>query len=467
ANQLLTELEALQTEDEVLTEVATRCHQVLVEFAPVRALSELRVFVVDFTAASEALRGSVYLTDSLKAILAPPAIVVDAAFLLELEAAFRSFDLSESLLGSQYLRSDGDLFGLVKRIRHDPAGYLVRLRNLGRQENKRDRTYVVETMTMVLLFFLSHELGHLLDAVSARNYATFLNPDASLEERVANAVIKLCRHADEFAKYKFDLPGAQQVVEETGEIRQRERELAEQIETLKLNHTKWFGDEVSADKHATEMLTGYLADIARRNPYLADQYRYVAVKGLFTAALYTWYRDLLVFGEKMGMDSVPDSRTLMLRMTQQRETYIRAASLFGDIHRFTLLRAALATEAIIRSGSDFFDRQDDKKTIWWSRERADHAAVQGDTRKWWQKIFVWRPDQAGADQELLRDWWLKESLQRYCLLCILMDTAVKMAYMGCATSWMLEVDRTRHTPQLFMMEFESVGMAVNRLRRLQ
>ncbi len=46
ANQLLTELEALQTEDEVLTEVAARCHQVLAEFAPVRALSELRVFVV-------------------------------------------------------------------------------------------------------------------------------------------------------------------------------------------------------------------------------------------------------------------------------------------------------------------------------------------------------------------------------------------------------------------------------------
>jgi len=320
---------------------------------------------------------------------------------------------------------------------------------------------------MVALFFISHEIGHLVDAVDERSYATFLQPDAPLEHRVANAVIKLCRHADELAKFGFDLPGAQKAVDEDSEIREWERQLAKEIETLKTNHTKWFGDEVSADRQATELLTSYLNDLARSDPFLADQYRYVVVKGLFAAALYSWYGDLLLFGRKMGMDQAPDARTLMLRMMQERETYIRAASLFGEVHRFTLLRATLAIEAVIRAGSDFFDRKDDSKTIWWSRERADGDSRRDDTRKWWEKIFVWRPDQKVEDRDVLRDWWQAESLQRYYLLCVMMDTAVKIAYTGCATGWILDVDRKRRSLQLFMMNFESIGVAVQRLRRIQ
>jgi hypothetical protein len=467
ANQLIDELETIQTKDEILTEVSTKCREVLDKLEPLRTLRELKVFVTDFNAASDAVRSSVYHTDSLKAVFEPPTIIVNAAFLVELESAFRSFDLSESLLGSQYIRSDEDLFGLVKRIPQAPADYLARLRRLGQQESKRDRAYIVETLTMVALFFISHEIGHLLDAVDERSYATFLQPDAQLEHCVANAVIKLCRHADEFAKYGFDLPEAKKALDKSSEIREPEQELAKQIETLEVNHTKWFGDEVSADRQGTEILLGYLDGVARRDPFLADQYRYVTIKGLFTAALYSWYRDLLTFGQKMGMDGAPDSRTLMVRMMQERETYIRAASLFGEVHRFTLLRAVLAIEAIIRSGSDFFDRQDDSKTIWWSRERADRGSSPNDTRKWWQKIFVWRPEQTGEDREVLREWWQKESLQGYYLLCIMMDTAVKIAYLGCATGWILEVDRKRGTPQLFMMDFESIGTAVRRLRRFQ
>lgn len=461
---LIRELAELETRDEVISEVAARCREVLGGLDAVRGIPGFRLFVADFGAASEAVRSSVFRTDSCKAVLTPPTVVVDAAFLLELETAFRSFDLSESLLDSQYLRGDQDLFGLVKRIRSDPAAYLARLRRLARVEHERDRAYVVETLTMVALFFVSHEIGHLQDAVDERSYTTFLDPGAPLETRVANAVVKLCRHAGEFHRHGFGLPGFEPVVEDTSEIRQRERELAGEIEVLKLNHTKWFEDETSADRRGEEILTGYLAQVARRDPLLANQYRYVAVKGLFVAALYSWYRDLLAFGEKMGMDGAPDSRSLVLRMTHERETYVRAASMFGDVHRFTLLRAVLASEAILRGWTDFFDRPEEERTIWWSKERAEQGAGRG--RKWWERIFVWRPDPEEQDREVLQEWWEKESLQRYYLLCILIDTPNKIANMGCATGWMLEIDRRRGTPQLFMMTFYPVNAAVDRLREL-
>ena len=61
---------------------------------------------------------------------------------------------------------------------------------------------------------------------------------------------------------------------------------------------------------------------------------------------------------------------------------------------------------------------------------------------------------------------LHEALARYYLLCIMMDTAVKIAYIGAATAWMKETDEKRGTPQLFMLSFESVAMAMERLRNL-
>jgi len=53
------------------------------------------------------------------------------------------------------------------------------------------------------------------------------------------------------------------------------------------------------------------------------------------------------------------------------------------------------------------------------------------------------------------------------LLSIAMDTAVKIANVGCATAWMLDTDRRRGTAQMFVMQFESIGQAVARLRQMR
>jgi len=97
----------------------------------------------------------------------------------------------------------------------------------------------------------------------------------------------------------------------------------------------------------------------------------------------------------------------------------------------------------MRARSDYFDRDD--RTIWWTKPEQDGEP-------WWR-----RP----VDET----WWEKEALQRYWLLAILMDTAVKIAYTGCSTAWMLDVDRARGTPQRFLMTFESIGSAVARLQQ--
>jgi hypothetical protein len=44
-----------------------------------------------------------------------------------------------------------------------------------------------------------------------------------------------------------------------------------------------------------------------------------------------------------------------------------------------------------------------------------------------------------------------------------MDTAVNIAYIGCSTGWIKEKDAKRGTPQLFLMNFESIDQCMTRL----
>jgi hypothetical protein len=426
---------AYGSDDAEVAELAYRCRALLGEAENV---PELTLLVVDYDRGAELRETPLVHTDSCKVILDPPTVLVSERFLLELEAAVRSFGLARPLLGCQYLRSDEELFALAHRVRADLPGLLTRLRRRGDKDAE-------DALTRTLLFFVAHEVGHLYEDADERSYATFIQADAPLETRVANAAMKLCRHVDEFARYNFDLPLWDDTADPESDVRLRERELTstEELARVRARHVRFFGDEVAADEAGVRILVEHLAHLAEDDEAVAMRAAALTVDGLFAAGVFSWYRDLLTFGEKLGTQRPPDSRTLASKMLEGRETYVHAASLFGDEHRFTLLRAALAAEAIMRSRSDYFDRDD--RTIWWTKPEPNGEP-------WWRRP----PDAA---------WWEKQTLQRYWLLCILMDTAVKISYMGCTTAWVLEADRERGFDQLFFMTFESVASAVARLQQ--
>lgn len=74
-------------------------------------------------------------------------------------------------------------------------------------------------------------------------------------------------------------------------------------------------------------------------------------------------------------------------------------------------------------------------------------------------------DPTGLVGAELSAWRRRESIQRYTVLCIAMDTAVKFAYVGVSTPWMLQADQQRGTPQLFAMHFETMTQVMERLDR--
>jgi hypothetical protein len=441
------ELLAYETTDPVVASVLEETWRAVTESEAAASLDELHLCLVNPVVASPALKNNKYFTPSCQALRDEKLIVVNERFLLELEAAIRSFAQSETLLGSPYLTSDAQLFGLVRRIQSDSARYLARLR----RQTQRSRAdpdaehRLRRELALVTLFFLGHELGHFLGGHPRGQFAAFVDPDTPLEQRIEDAVVKLCRHVDEFTPTQFGLPGFERAADASSDVRRVAEEYRGLDERRFAMQEAFFANEAQADAWADRIVIAHLDAVAQGDPIEAERSLYLLARGVFVAALYTWYRDLDVFGRKLGLGSMSGSGELGSAMVHGREQYIHAASLFGEHHRFTLLRAALALEAMMRARTRWFELPPNGRSI-----RCAHGA---------QAI--------AADQTLRREWWLSESLQRYFLLCICMDTAVKIAHVGCATGWIRNADRKRGAPQLLIMKFESIGEAVDRLRRIQ
>jgi hypothetical protein len=200
-------------------------------------LGQTQLYVVDYSRAkTDVLKGDYY-TDNCAALLAERAILVNESYLIETEAAMRSFLLAGELLSIPYLRSDEDLFGLVDRIRPDPVRYVKRLRSLdqlpGREEAGPE---AVDCFAMLMMFLIGHELGHLGQGQDQRAFGAFVDPAAKLETRLGNAVVKLARHARELARLGFDLPGFEQVIDESSEVGSNEKHWREVLHDIQVNH---------------------------------------------------------------------------------------------------------------------------------------------------------------------------------------------------------------------------------------
>ena len=402
-------------------------------------LANTQLYIVNYQYAPKPVLKGRYYTDNCAALRDEQAIIINEAYLLEIEAAMRSFGLAGEFLAIPYLRSDEDLFGLVERIRLDPAGYLERLRALDKLPGREDADQeAVESFAMLLMFLIGHELGHLAHGNEEGAFGAFVDPNAPVKIHLGNAVVKLARHARELAELGFELPGFDKAIDESSEIGANEKAWRDTHHDIYMNHDHWFADEASADDYATILVQQVLDQAAVTDAIRSDFLLSCTIKALFASAIYLWQRDLGAFLNKLGLERLSNTQDLGLAMTKSRECYIAAAELFGEVHRFTLLRSILAIDGWMQA-----------------RGLRDQALIKPIKRL---EPIKERPE---MDANTFHD-----CLQREFLLRIHIDTANKIANVGCATGWMLETDKKRGTPQLFYMGFESIDHSVNRLQQL-
>lgn len=427
------DLEPITTRDETLLTIRDQMGALIVKSKSARKLDSLDVALVELSFAPPAMiRRWKIDTDSCMALLEHNTVIVNQEFMYQVEIAVRSFALAGQVTECHLLRNDENMFALVRRAQTDPVAYVNRLRRLHALAGTEQR--VRREVAMALLFFVAHEIGHLLDGNDMRNFTTFVKPEAPLETRLAAATSKFWRHYEELKEYGFDLTDLDR--EGKGKVRTEAEKVLKSIpEHEAINQEVWFADETSADEKAVQILLECL-ELSDDDESSVDFA--LACKALFAVSMFSWYKDLLFYVRKSGLppDIPASAQQLAIAMAKHRNQYIQAASLFGEVHRFTLLRANLAMESILQAYTDFFSTAEEDRSI-----RYD-----------------------GPD---LRKHEIADALQRYYLTCLLMDTAVKLATTGAATAWMLNMDAKRGTPQTFMMHFYPLADEMNRLRQFQ
>lgn len=455
--EAVAELRAQRCGDEIQRQAIERACGIVASSAIAERLDELDVVVVDPGTASRELLESPCYTRSLKSLLRESVVVVNLRFLAEIEAAIRALGSAGSFFSMPQLRSDEALFDLVRslrplqpeglarrRPRPDPWPQLTRLRRLttgyGAPSREGDREEDIrEELSLVVLFFVAHEVGHLLDGKDSRSFGAFLPPGADLEHRAANAIVRLARHVDDLAAREHDLPGFADLTDPDSEVRASVAKMESTLGDAPAQHEAWFAEEASADDWANKIIDEHLGHVEAEDQHAAARSAYLLCRGVFSSALYAWYADLLTFCDAIGIDGLTNARSLVFAMTRDRHNYIRAASLFGEIHRSTLMRAEIALETVLQNRSDWFEHCE------WSRSKLDASG----------------PERAGIPA--LEKWWLEETVLRFCLLGIVVDTAVKLACVGAASSWFEE--KHGGEPPVFIMNFESIDRAVSRVGR--
>lgn len=427
------ELLATTPSDAVHSAALEQAWQLIVD-APATQALDMQLAFIDPATCSPQLTESRYFTRNMLALRDEALIILNLGFLTTVELQLRAMSQSVTFRQTQYLASDEELLALVRRVRDTPDRWLKRWRRMASAEQS---AALIEELALVLVFFLGHEVGHLLGRHPEGAFAAFMDPNAVGLATHGAAALKLARHVEEFEAHHFGLPGF-------GKAADGESEVRKVLETFRAEHPDrhaqleaYFAREEEADDWSHVILRDHLASL---DPDAADRQRYLLGRGIFAVSLCSWYADFDVFATLISGTPLQSTALLYIEMMKSRQTYVAASALFGDVHRFTLLRGALAFESIFR---DVWALPPEQRTM-----RHPGPA-----------------DPTGLVGAELSAWRRRESIQRYTVLCIAMDTAVKFAYVGVSTPWMLQADQQRGTPQLFAMHFETMTQVMERLDR--
>ncbi len=428
-NALLKELRSYEPEDNIL-KTALEETWVILNNSTMLENQDFEILLYNPQTSTQELKSSKYSTQNCKALLFENIIVLNQDFLIEIESAIRAFELSKELEFCQYINSDQDLFSLTDRISSDPYKYVYRIRKTI-NHLPIDEEYIIKIIALTFLFFIGHEIGHLVHKEDERSFTQFVSPDAELENKITNAIVKLHRHADEFYKYGFDL----EKVRATDFAEGIEKNIVlskKELGNLDTKHTIWFENEEKADDFGKEILLEYIAGIG--DDIKANFTMYQIVRGIFAMGLYSWYKDLHTFIRLIGL-KWESSRSLAFNLSTDRRNYIYAAALFGEVHSFTLLRAHKIIEASIMSRSNVYDKN----------VQEPHLKGINDP----DETFI-------LDEVVVRDYLIRS----------MMDTAVKIAYFGTATGWLFKKYTPEQWNKPFFIHFESVNVAMNRIKRM-
>jgi hypothetical protein len=431
----VSELRDRESTDPVVASAADSARRVLSLISQPPKVASVELVVADFSGASEQLLGSLYFTPLACSFPQESLIIINAELIKELDSTVRAFEQYPILAHTPYLAGDEQMFKLARAARSGAEAQEMR------QGPAMSQRAAVRQVELAVRFIVGHELGHILRGGEGGDFRSLPGLDTPAEQRIELAVTKLGRHVDDLGRHGFDLPLWEGMTAPSSPMRRTEQSYAERLGHEYVNQSIWFADEEKADTWAEDLLRASLV-AARSDPIAAHYERYLMCKALFALAIGCWYRDMLQLGEMLNWEEPLTHSALMAALFTDRENYVRLAALFGEIHRLPLLRAWHAIKRLFEAMP---------VELWVSPE--DRALKY--TGGW--------PPTTPRDEKA---WLCSESLRRFWLLAMLMDTPIKIATVGMTMGWYREQIEAGDMRQMLFVNFEDISQAWARVLQM-
>ncbi len=346
-------------------------------------------------------------TPTCRAVRTAPeavAVLCDADFVRELEAAVRHFEVVEpDRFTDAAFMEFGDLTPALIREGNE------RLRRVAGADGQ-SAAHIGAHLAAALIQIGAHEIGHLV--VGDVGEAVDAGPTLSERQRL---VIGMCRQHDAFRRHGIRLDGFDEAAQPGGGIPGMAADLRRRYADTDAVTAGLFAEEEFADAFGVELALGRMFALARSVPaeFLAE--RHLAVETAFSVALFRWYRELAGFMDRR----CGTRRTNLLGQCMMLvSSYDDLRDLFGGQHRAQLLRSEGYAGALMREASPYYDLPEGERTIW--------ARL---------------PDGADPQSPAVRaELDYAADLQRSFLLSRLLDAPVKMAMTTCMVNYLREAN---------------------------
>jgi hypothetical protein len=345
-----------------------------------------------------------------------PLIICNTEFLSEMEVVLRYYEHGENLQTTKAITGliamlDNDPTAILRKVRADPK--LMKL-------SGEDNDHITDHMSMLLLFLLSHEVGHLMSGADlATQDESALNKSKDYEA----SILRLCKQADQFAAHDFHLDGFEAIVEPSSAVRAFVTKFRERDRFIDLTDQKFREEEV-ADELSGDLTLSYFKLLSKSDRQRSDYLLYLYVENMQSIAIYTWYKSFTMFQQRT-CGELRNTESLGTCLGFDPEKFISAADVFGKYHSHVFVRTFSMMSVLIAERTSFYDIPLHDRVV---------AVTAGE-------LAPYNEQKRRHVSEVLG------IVQRFLFMKELVDTPLKLAFTGCMMAWVNEV---RSSPPAFL-----------------
>lgn len=329
-------------------------------------------------------------------------ILCNVEFLREAEIVIRGFE------DGTVIYRDVKMFDFIKTVlsKRKENKYITYLRH---EDTIEKKSHIEMHLTLFMYFVISHELGHIVNGDQENNYQMLPLKKApkGLEKTEIFKTINICRHAKDINQEGIQFDAI------FSDPTQNEKLLNEYTNKFPVEQKiieEYFINETKADEFAEKVMVSYYDKQFKIDYYQGVEKLHIFLQSMFAYGLYQWFLDLYKFSINQCYIEPDNIKNIYFCLISQQKKYLDSAQIFGETHRFILLRVISLFKVLLNEKTDVL------------KSPQKYLFSINDLMKLSKK-----------EQSFMI--WMSGNLQKYMILSAVTDAAVKLSAVGCGYAW--------------------------------